>query len=73
MNRTQVSRIWLTDSDVWVELNDGRRAKERFSDYSRLANANDAQRAGYVVSYFGLHWPELDEDLSFDGFFSKID
>ena len=23
------------------------------------------------MSYFGLHWPDIDEDLSYDGFFAK--
>lgn len=69
MNRTQVSKIWITDTGVWIELTDGRRAEERFSDYSRLAKANDEQRKNYVMSYFGIHWPEIDEDLSYEGFF----
>lgn len=71
MNRTQISKIWLTDSEIWIELNDGRKAKERFADYTRLSQATDEQRRNYVMSYFGLHWPEIDEDLSYDGFFVK--
>ena len=71
MNRTQISKNWLTDSAVWIELNDGRKASESFADYSRLAKANDEQRRNFVMSYFGLHWPDIDEDLSYDGFFAK--
>ena len=33
----------------------------------RLASGNDAQLNNIHVSPFGLHWPELDEDLSFAG------
>jgi hypothetical protein len=33
----------------------------------RLAKGNDAQLANITVSPFGLHWPDLDEDLSFAG------
>ena len=69
MNRTQISKIWHTDSAVWIELIDGRKAAESFADYTRLAQANDEQRKNYVMSYFGLHWPDIDEDLSYDGFF----
>lgn len=71
MNRTQVSKVWLTNSSVWVELKDGRRAEELFSDYSRLSQASETQKKNFVLSYFGIHWPEIDEDLSFDGFFNK--
>lgn len=73
MNRTMVSKIWLTDSAIWVELNDGRRGYELFSDYSRLAAADESQRHNYNLSYFGIHWPDIDEDLSFEGFFNKPD
>ena len=70
MNRTQISRVWITDSAVWVELVDGRRASERFVDYSRLLNASEAQRENFRMSHFGIHWPDIDEDLSYDGFFN---
>lgn len=71
MNLTEVSKIWITDSAVWIELNDGRRAKEDFADYIRLASSSKTQRENYRLSYFGIHWPDIDEDLSFDGFFNK--
>lgn len=71
MNRTQVAKVWLTDSAVWVELTDGRRASELFADYSRLEAADKIQRANFIISHFGIHWPDIDEDLSFEGFFNK--
>lgn len=71
MNRTDVAKIWLTDDAVWIELRDGERASERFADYSRLRVASVAQRKNYRLSHFGIHWPDIDEDLSFDGFFKK--
>lgn len=71
MNRTQVSNVWLTDSAVWVKLKDGRVASEKFVDYSRLAAATDSQRKNFELSYFGIHWYDIDEDLSYEGFFRK--
>lgn len=70
MNRKQVAKVWLTESAVWIELIDGRRAKEDFADYARLAASTKIQRENFTISYFGIHWPEIDEDLSFDGFFN---
>ncbi len=69
MNRTQIQRVWLTDTAVCVELKDGRTAEERFVDYTRLLHATDEQKRNFVLSHFGIHWPDIDEDLSFDGFF----
>ena len=71
MNRTQLSKIWLTDSAIWIEPSDGRRACEKIADYSRLANADRKQLENYRLSYFGIHWPDIDEDLSYEGFFNK--
>jgi hypothetical protein len=33
----------------------------------RLAKGDDAQLNNVEVSPFGVHWPDLDEDLSFAG------
>jgi len=33
----------------------------------RLAKGNDEELNNVEVSPFGLHWPDLDEDLSFAG------
>lgn len=64
-----IIRVWLTPEAVWIETADGRKAAEKYSDYPRLALATDEERKKYTLSYFGIHWPEIDEDLSFDGFF----
>lgn len=71
INRDNITRIWLTDTAIWIQLNDNRQGRELFAEYPRLANATSTQRENYTVSRFGLHWPELDEDLSFGGFFAK--
>lgn len=71
MDRSEVSKIWLTDTAVWIESNDGRRGYELFEKYPSLANATPMQREEYAVSNFGIHWPEIDEDLCFDGFFTQ--
>lgn len=33
----------------------------------RLAKGTSAQLNNIEISPFGLHWPDLNEDLSFDG------
>jgi hypothetical protein len=49
---------------------DGKRYEIDISEHSRkLANASPGQKASFVISPsgYGIHWPELDEDLSIDG------
>ena len=67
----RIEKIWLTDTAIWVRTTDGREAHEEFEDYPRLRYASREQREGYVSDEVGIHWPELDEDLSFEGFFRK--
>lgn len=66
---TTIIKIWQTEDAVWIRTADGQEASEKFEDYPRLRHATKAQRANYQTDEFGIHWPELDEDLSFEGFF----
>ena len=52
---------------VVVHMKNGRVIRFRASLNPRLAKATPAQLARVDVSPFGLHWPDLDEDLSFRG------
>ena len=67
----KVIKIWLTDSEIWIQTEDGKTASEKFTDYPRLKYATLEQRKNYTTDDFGIHWEELDEDLSFEGFFQK--
>lgn len=52
-----------------LEIND-LSLKFRLSDVSKkLFHATDAERKHYIVSPsgYGIHWPQLDEDLSING------
>ena len=71
MDNIVVENVWLTDAEVWIRTTDGREACERFSDYPRLKWATSEQRADFATTNDGIHWRELDEDLSFEGFFRK--
>ncbi|MCI2145826.1 MAG: DUF2442 domain-containing protein [Bacteroidales bacterium] len=67
----KITKIWLTDSAVWVQRADGKTAAEKFADYPRLRDATPEQRRAYTADDYGIHWEELDEDLSFEGFFEE--
>ena len=52
-----------------VDLMDGRTISAPLAWYPRLANASVEQRAHWEKcgGGFGLHWPDVDEDLSTEG------
>lgn len=55
------------DADnMWVELTDGRHLGVPLAYFPRLAKASPAQRKKYLISGggIGLHWDNLDEDIS---------
>ncbi len=41
------------------------------SSYPRLAQATPSQLADTELSPFGIHWPQLDEDLSIRGLLAE--
>ena len=67
----KIEKIWLTADAMWIRTEDGAEASEKFSDYPRLRFATPEQLANYEADSFGIHWPAIDEDLSFEGFFDK--
>lgn len=55
------------DADtMWVDLEDGRTLGVPLAYFPRLLNASPTDRTKVVVSGggTGLHWDELDEDIS---------
>ena len=67
----KVNKIWITDDEICIRCEDGRTASERFADSPRLKAASTEQISRYTTDAFGIHWVELDEDLSFEGFFKE--
>ena len=63
--------VGVTCSDVAlrVELADGREIVAPLEWFPRLRDATAAQRATWrpIGGGVGMHWPELDEDLSVAG------
>lgn len=59
----------VTDDTLTVDLEDGRTISVPIGWYPRLAYGTPAERANVVVSGagYGLHWPELDEDIGVEG------
>lgn len=51
----------------WVELEDGRTLGVPLSWFPVLEAATKQQRAAYWLSPRGLHWDEIDEDISVEG------
>ncbi len=73
MTLNDIKRIWIDGDAIYLETKDGEIVNEQFHNYKRLRNATKQQRENYKTNDFGIYWPEIDEDLSFDGFFNKTE
>ena len=65
----RATKIKFTADEMTVELADGRRISVPLAWFPRLASASQAQLANYelMADGEGIHWPDLDEDLSVEG------
>ena len=61
--------VTVTDDTLTVDLEDGRTISVPIGWYPRLAHGTPTERSNVVVSGagYGLHWPELDEDIGVEG------
>lgn len=66
----RVNKVWIENASIFVSTIDGLQASYAFNMWPRLANAPEEERANFYLSYSGIHWPGIDEDLSFEGMFA---
>ena len=61
--------VMVTDDSLVVDLVDGRTVSVRLPWYPRLAHGTPAERANWrlIGRGEGVHWPDLDEDISIAG------
>lgn len=58
------------DGEILISMQSGREIRFPVQDNPRLARGTPAQLNHIELSPFGIHWPDLDEDLSFRGLLS---
>lgn len=68
-NDAKALKIWFDESNLWILLHDGRQLSVPLVYFPRLSNARKEQLENYEISGggSGLHWDELDEDISVSG------
>ncbi len=52
---------------IYILMRSGVEIKFPIKNNNRLSQATEKKLNHIEISPFGLHWPELDEDLSFQG------
>ena len=65
----RVESVEFSEDFLIVGLKDGRRISVPIEWYPRLARATEAERSRWQVcgGGYGIHWPDIDEDLNTEG------
>jgi hypothetical protein len=65
----RVLAVDFDEDSISVALRDGRTITVPLAWYPRLLKATPAQRKKWEIAGggYGIHWPDLDEDLSTEG------
>jgi hypothetical protein len=66
----RIQRLRVTKDQIVAELVDGRIISVPLAWSWRLSDATPAQRANFrlIGAGQGVHWPDIDEDISAEGF-----
>jgi hypothetical protein len=72
MNISAMS-VSFDNENMWVELTDGRTLGVPLASFPRLLQATPAQRERVAVSRVGLHWEEINEDISVAGLLAGLE
>ena len=69
VSEAKAQKIWFDDDNLWISLYDGRTLSVPLAYFPRLRKAKKEQLAKYIISGggLGLHWEDLDEDISVPG------
>jgi hypothetical protein len=73
-NDPRIQRVRITDDEIIAHLADGRVISVPLAWSWRLSEATPKQRANFrlIGSGQGVHWPDVDEDISVDGMLHGI-
>ena len=65
----RATSVRVTQDSLAVELADGRSISVPLAWYPRLVNATaeERNRFRFIGAGEGVHWPDLDEDISIEG------
>jgi len=65
----RVADVFFDEEALGVRLKDGRTISVPLAWYPRLFNATPEQRKDWKIAGggYGIHWPQIDEDISTEG------
>ena len=66
----KIKKMWFEDEYIFFRTDTEHIIGNPLKWFPRLQQATSKQRENYEIYDEGIHWSELDEDLSLKGFFT---
>ncbi len=60
----EATSVSFDEDSMWVDLSDGRTVGVPLAWFPRLLDGTPEARRDFFISPSGIHWEELDEDIS---------
>ena len=64
----KILEIWFDAEHIYGRDEEGKVYRQSLLWYPKLREANDEERGKYTIGLGGIHWRNLDEDISFESF-----
>lgn len=64
----KIKKIWFSDDCIYGADESGKEYRQSLLWYPNLYNASEEERNSYKFGHDGIHWRNLDEDVSFESF-----
>jgi hypothetical protein len=74
MKTYKISKIYFDQENLVLVLNDQQYFFKISEISSKLAKADEKERNNFTISPsgYGIHWPDIDEDLSINGLLNSL-
>ena len=64
----EIIKLWFENDKIFIETKDNKILWQSLLRYRRLMYATNEERNNYYTSFSGIHWSDVDEDMSFESF-----
>ncbi|MDO5442603.1 MAG: DUF2442 domain-containing protein [Bacteroidia bacterium] len=66
--KSSITEIWFDDNKIFGRTEEGDILWQSLLWYKRLMNSSASERSNYEMDDEGIHWYDLDEDISYESF-----
>lgn len=67
-DKIKIVKIWFDQDYIYGVDENGNQYRQTLDWYLALKDATEEERAKFRFGFCGIHWPELDTDISFESF-----